>query len=128
MSLSVLISLVVGGIAGIALLLHLAGRSRLAALTDAAARNAWLRHFPDDRIVRVLVAHDGHAALVETHRGKGLVWAFGDDTVVRPLDAAALHDRADGLEFRFPDYAAPCARVALDADERRAWRAALETR
>jgi hypothetical protein len=57
MPLPVLIALVIGGIAGIALILHLSGRSRVVALTEVTARAAWLRHFPDDRVAR-----DSHAA------------------------------------------------------------------
>jgi len=85
MPLNVLLIIIVGGIAAIALLLHLLGKSRLAVLTQEDARSAWHRHFPDDEILDLTVAHDGHAALVQTSQGPGLLWSFGADTVARHL-------------------------------------------
>ena len=81
MALELLLALVLGGISGIAVLLHLTGRSRQAVLGVETARTAWLRHFPEDSVLRVLPADGGQAALVLTSGGPGLLWAFGADTV-----------------------------------------------
>ena len=121
MPLEILLTLVIGGIAGIALLLHLAGRSRRCVLSREGAEAAWRRHFPGDRIAEVTVAHDGHAALVLTDRGPGLLWAFGADTVARRLRDYDLIDRGDRLRVVFHDFTAPAVSLALDASERRHW-------
>ncbi len=77
MPLEILLVLVVGGIVGIALMLHLTGRSRLRVLTRDVAQDEWIRHFPDDDVVDVTVSHDGHSALIRTRAGAGLLWSFG---------------------------------------------------
>ena len=63
------------------------------------ARAAWHRHAPDDLIQEVTVASNGHAALVTTQQGMGLVWAFGADSVARPLHDFDLLDTKDGLRI-----------------------------
>ena len=121
MPLEILVVMVVGGIGAIALALHLLGKSEPVALTEDSARVAWLRQFPEDQPQVVTVARDGHAALVETPGGRGLVWSFGADTVARKLVGAAVQDTATGLRVSFGDYAAPDLRIALEPDERRHW-------
>lgn len=99
MPLPVLLTLVIGGISAIAILLHLSGRSALRVIDPEDAHADWHRHFPDDRIRSVLVARDGHAALVETDQGPGLLWAFGADTAARHLrdfDLVEVEIRAEG--------------------------------
>ena len=127
MPLPVLLALVAGGIAGIALLLHLAGRSRRAVLDPHSAAAAWLRENPDDTVTGAIVSADGHAALILTRRGKGLVWSMGADTTTRPLRDFALRETPQGLVIRFRDFTAPRARLRLDAAERRHWRRLMET-
>ena len=122
MPLSVLVSLVVVGIAGIALLLHLAGRSRRCVLTREDAETAWERHFPGDIVEQVTVSRDGHAALVLTHLGPGLLWAFGADTVARRLEDFDLIETGDGLRVEFHDFTASSVTLVLDDFERPHWR------
>ncbi|MDF1715339.1 MAG: hypothetical protein P1U75_01510 [Antarcticimicrobium sp.] len=122
MPLTVLVSLVAFGIAGIALLLHLAGRSKRCVLTREGAEAAWQRHFPGDIVEQITVARDAHAALVLTHLGPGLLWAFGADTVARRLEDFDLIDTGDRLRVVFHDFAAPSVTLVLDDFERPHWR------
>lgn len=122
MPLEILLVLVVGGIAGITLLLHLSGRSRQYALTPDSARAQWIRHFPDDVIVDVIVAHDMHSAVVRTEAGNGLLWSFGADTVARHLLDFDWIERPEGFEVQFHDFGAPARLIRLDETERARWR------
>lgn len=124
MPLSVLLPLVVGGILGIALVLHLAGLSaprRLAGPEDAAA--AWLRHFPGDRLGAVQVAPGGLAARVETDRGPGLVRSFGADTVAHRV--AGVTRRGGQLVIAFGDWGAPPVRLSLPPEMAAEWETRL---
>ncbi|TDK42311.1 hypothetical protein [Antarcticimicrobium luteum] len=127
MPLTVLIPMVVLGIAGIALLLHLAGRSQRCVLTPVSAEMAWLRQFPGDRVAEATVARDGHAALILTDHGPGLLWAFGADTVARRLLDYDLIDRGDRLRVVFHDFTAPTVTLTLDPFERRHWLNRMQT-
>ena len=117
MPLSVLIPLVVTGIAGIVLILHLLGLSAPAQLADsAAARRAWLREFPDLPPTGITLTHDRRAAVIETHDGPGVVWTVGADTTARRLTHAEIRRIGDGHELRLADFTAPRVRLSLDAD------------
>lgn len=122
MPLEILLVLVVGGIAGITLLLHLTGKSRLSVLTPETAPDQWLRHFPDDTVIDATIAHDGHAALVRTETGAGLIWSFGADTAARHLMDFDWLDHPDGIEVQFHDFGTPRVILRLDETERRHWR------
>ncbi len=126
MPLEVLLVLVVFGIAGIALLLHLSGRSQPFQLSPETARDQWERHFPDDNIIDVTVAQDGRAALVRTETGPGLLWSLGADTVARHLLDYDLIDRPDGMEIQFHEFGAPRAIVRLSPFELRHWHDLME--
>lgn len=128
MPLSVLLILVIGGIAAIAGLLHLTGRSGRARLTSDTVRAAWARHFPEDTVDEVLLARDGHAALVRTGQGPGLLWAFGADTVARHLGSCDLVPHPRGLQVRFGDFTAPRVTLDLQEDERDIWSARMTRR
>jgi hypothetical protein len=126
MSLLTLIILVIGGIATIALLLHLSGRSRRRVMTPEDARAEWHRHFPDDEIAGATVTPDGHAALILTRdgparAGKGLVWAMGTDTTARRLLDFDITETAAGLSVRFHDFTAPRVTLHLPEAERARW-------
>jgi hypothetical protein len=120
--LSILLILVGGGIGGIALLLHVLGKSQPVVLSDNAARAAWLRLYPEDTVLDVILSGTGHAALIKTDQGLGLVWSFGIDTVARQLDGAEIIETANQLKVRFPDFSAPQALIALSETERSDWR------
>lgn len=127
MPLEILVILVAVGISGIALVLHLSGRSRRKVLSHEDAISAWHRHFPDDAITDAVVSGDGHAALVLTEQGPGLLWAFGADTVGRRLLDYDLIDEPKGLRVIFHDYAAPSALLHLDENERKLWQEMIDT-
>lgn len=126
MPLEILLVLVVGGIAGITALLHLSGRSRLRLLDVDSARIEWLRHFPGDDVLTVTVSQNGHAAIIRTETGRGLVWAFGADTVARHLLDFDWIDSPDGIEVQFHDFGTPGVTLHLEETERRHWRHLLE--
>lgn len=128
MPLPLLLALVGAGIAGIAVLLHVTGRSERRILDSATARAEWLRHYPEDRVDEVTVSRDGHAALVRTGAGLGLLWAFGADTAARPLRDFDLLSDKGRLAIAFRDYTAPRVRLDLDPAERPAWERLLSER
>lgn len=126
MPLTVLLPLVVIGIAGIAAILHLLGYSRAYSFaSDADARAAWAREFPGDRTDGATVCASGRAALVDTTRGPGLVWAMGADTACRVLDGGRASLTSSGLTIRFPDFNAPRVSLAMPPAEARAWAARI---
>ena len=127
MPLEILLALVAGGISVTAFILHMTGRSALTVMSVDEARSAWLRQFPEDDVSQILTAQDGHAALLQTSQGMGLVWAFGADTVARPLQGCDLSDRPDGLRVSFHEFAAPSTRLTLSETERADWRLLMNT-
>ncbi|WP_171238497.1 hypothetical protein [Ruegeria sp. HKCCA5763] len=122
----ILLVLVVGGIAGITLLLHLTGHSEPFVLTPETARAQWLRHAPDDTIIDVTISNDRHAALVRTETGAGLLWSFGADTVARHLLDFDWIERPEGFEIQFHDFDTPGTLIHLDEIERAHWRHLME--
>jgi hypothetical protein len=119
--------MVVCGIIGIAVILHVMGLSRAALLLDtAAAQAAWLREFPDHAPTRVILSHDHHAALIETDGGPGVVWAMGADTTARALRGARISPTKKGLRIDLPDFTAPHIHLRLDRDEAEQWPAHLK--
>jgi len=125
MPLYLLLILVIGGISMVALLLHRLGKSDKVVLDAQTARHAWTRHFPDNEVHNVIVAQDGHAALVETDHGPGLLWSFGADTVGRHLQGYHLNKAPDHLTVIFADFSAPRVTVHLNDDERPTWQQKL---
>ncbi|WP_170350652.1 MULTISPECIES: hypothetical protein [Ruegeria] len=121
MPLEILLVLVVGGIVGITVLLHLSGRSRVRELTPQTARSEWLRHAPDDVIIDITIAHDKRSALIRTETGNGLLWSFGADTVARHLLDFDWIDHPEGFEIQFHDFGTPKALIRLDDFERPHW-------
>jgi len=120
--LHILLILVVGGIAGIALALHLLGLSQAPPLGPDSARAAWLRHFPDDPVNEVSVTRDGRAARIVTDHGRGIVWQMGADTCARTLNGEEqIHLHKGKVTVRLNDYAAPRIRLHLTPDEQDEW-------
>lgn len=126
MPLEVLLILVVGGIAGVAILLQALGYSRAEPFTEDSARAAWLRQEPDIDPCALRLSRDGMAALVETRQGPGLVWHMGADSTACRLDGARAIRTKTGLRIVTADFAAPSVRVALDAGEADIWTAKIE--
>ena len=126
MTLGLLVLLVIAGIGGIAVLLHLTGHSRPFEIdSEATARREWQRHCPDDDVRAVLIGANRRAALVETARGRGLLWSFGADTTAQQIDRVEVTDRPDGLILRIGSFTAPAVRLRLSPEERALWRARL---
>ncbi len=121
MSISVLIALVAGGIAGIAVLLHVMGLSRRMPMSPEDARAAWHREFPDDEAVEVMVTPDGLAALILTREGRGLVWSMGIDPAARRLHDFDVTEDPNGLTIRFSDFSAPRVRLYIPPESREIW-------
>ena len=127
MPLQILLPLVVGGIAAIAVILHLLGLSRPRRFdgVDDAMR-AWRREQPDRPPTGAYLAGDGRAALITLDAGTGLVWCHGADTVARPLGGARITETAQGLRINLPDFAAPEVRCRLAREDREIWKKLLE--
>jgi len=123
MPLSILGPMVVGGIAFIAVLLHLMGLSRRAQFGDTDdVRAAWLAEFPEDRAIAVTLSHDHHAALVETaSKRHGIVFPMGADSTARYLNGANARVIKGGLRVDLSDFTAPRIRLKLDPDEAARW-------
>ncbi len=122
MPLGILIALVVGGIAGIAILTRMLGFAAERRFTyDEAARAAFLREYPEIRVTRVSLCRDGRAALLGTDEGPAIVWAMGADSTARLIGAGRIRETPDGLDIRLPDITAPRIRLRLSPEERQAW-------
>ncbi|WP_071673388.1 hypothetical protein [Nioella nitratireducens] len=123
MPLHILIILVVGGIAGIAMLTHVFGLSKpLRFETDEQARAAWLRSWPEDRITDIHLAPDGTAALIETDHGPGVVFPMGADSSGHRMTGAEARETASGLRLTFHDFGTPRLDVCLPPEARNHWR------
>ena len=122
MPLHILLILVVGGIAGIALALHLLGLSKAPAFSDDTARTAWLRAYPEDAVQSVHLTQDGRVARVVCDRGNGIVWQMGMDSCARLLTGAeTLKVSGANTTLSLGDYAAPKVRLSLGARELSDW-------
>lgn len=127
MPLNTLLPLVIVGIGGIAVLLHLLGLSRRARFdSDATARAAWLREFPGDVPTRVTLCQNHSAALIEASQGSGIVWPMGADTTARYLAGASINQTETGLRIDLPDYTAPHIHLTLAAEEVAIWSSLLK--
>lgn len=111
MPLEILGVLVVLGIGGVVLLVHLTRLSKPALLTDeAAARAAFLADYPDARIRAAHLADDNRAALIEAEDAPGLVAVIGAGRLTRrlaPGEVSALKAHETGLRLRLADWSAP---------------------
>lgn len=129
MPLTILLPMVVIGIAGIALLLHLLGYSRQVEIASAGdAARLWLENWPEDEVQDATVAADRHAALVHTGRGTGLLWSFGADTAGRLLHGAEAKQNGHGVVVHLHDFTAPSVTLHLRPEEVPAWIAEIEGR
>lgn len=123
MPLEILAILVVLGIGGIVLLLHLTGHTEngeIGSAMQAAAQ--WGRHFPDLSARDPLLSDDGRVALVATDRGAGVLWSIGADTTARLATGFNVQETDSGLHLRTGDFAAPHIHAPLaDPAHRRQW-------
>lgn len=124
MPLPVLGALVVFGIGGVVLLVHLLRMSRRTVFDDEAAVRACFDHdYPDRRISEVALADDRRAALVLTDAGPGAVTSLGDGAVTRlfsPGDVRKVEERESGLRLALADFGAPTLSFSCADGARRA--------
>ena len=92
MSLGLLAILVVIGVSGVVLVVHLTGGSRRARLEDeATARARFGVDYPDLAVMAVHPTHEGDAAFLALEDGRvGIVAAIGDRFLTRVVGAADL--------------------------------------
>jgi len=114
MPLHLLLPIVVLGILGVALLLHVLGKSKRFLIMNAdQVSRLWERQFPNGLVSQVKIADGGHQAMVETSDGPGVVWAMGADVACRLTEGAGVQETDKGLRIRLADYSAPMVRVVL---------------
>ena len=121
MPLTILLPMVIIGIAGIAVLLHLLGLSKPSRLDGNSALAAWLREFPDDTPTGIITCQNQCAALIDIPQGHGIVWPMGADFTARYLSGAKINRTVSGLRIDLPDVTAPHIHLALDAAEADVW-------
>lgn len=130
MSLSLLLALVVGGIAGIVLLVHLTGGSaRRRFPDDAVARAEWAASCPEHPARTVQTARSGDAVLLTLASGEiGLMWSFGAEAVARVLRPGYIRSckrTAKGLALVLNDFDAPRLALTLTDEEASDWTHAI---
>ncbi|MGR1579997.1 hypothetical protein ACSSNL_00880 [Thalassobius sp. S69A] len=122
MTLSLLLLLVTGGIAGIVIILHLLGLSRPCVFTDEpAVRRVWQAEYPDTQILSIVQSRNRHFALVDSRAGLGIVWPMGADGAARLLLGVEVRRTKSGLILSLPDYTAPEISLWLTPDEAQDW-------
>ena len=123
MSLTLLVVIVVVGIAAVVLAVHMTGGSSRAVLQDAdAAVRRFQEDFPDARIDHVLLTADGSAAFLRIVPGRiGVVQAVGGRFLTRMVSTADLasRPRATGSEItvRFRDFTWPGGCFTFSGEE-----------
>ncbi|KPA21580.1 hypothetical protein shim_22870 [Shimia sp. SK013] len=127
MTLPVLLALVVGGIAGIAAILHLMGLTTPYRFSNGHdAISAWEREVPERPATGFHLSSDSRASLVTFEGGVGIVWSFGGDTVARLLGDTPPQKTQNGLRFDFPDFGSSALKVRLKETDLDIWMKALE--
>ena len=121
MPLHILGPMVVIGVLAIAVLLHLLGLSQRLRFDAGSARQAWLRHFPDAAIQDVFVAPDGHAALILSSDGPGVVFAMGADSAAKFLRGAELQPDHKDLHIRYSDIGTPVISIPMPSLQQDRW-------
>lgn len=122
MPLSILLPMVVLGILGVALILHLKGFTESLQFADETeVRQHFHRLLPFTEVGAVLLSQDGHAAIVETPDMRYLIWSFGSDCTVHWLAGADIEDIPAGVHIHLHDFAAPGPKIALSRTEKPLW-------
>lgn len=130
MPLPILGALVVLGIGGLVLLVHILGGSkRLSFADEAAAAEAFAADYPNSRMRRTVLADDRRAALFELGEGVGFAAPFGEGRLTRvlgPGEVSGVDEGPNGLTIRLTDYTAPRLTVQMaNAEARTVWKARI---
>lgn len=110
MSLSVLVALVVVGIALSVLAVHFTGGSKIATLAGAdQALSRFADDFPDEKVTAVRLTADSRTAFLDVGQGRiGIVHSVGDcflTRIVTPHDIQALNvDEAGAIALKLTDF------------------------
>ena len=122
MPLTILLALVIGGIAGIALLTWAMGYGQEATIEDEAQLRAlWDADNPHDPARDALLGQSRRAGLIETATGFGVVWPMGADFATRPVGDGRIHMTRRGVRLTLNDYTAPSIRLDLTPAEAQDW-------
>ena len=126
MPLPILGALVVLGIGGLVLLIHLFGWSKRPQYADEAeAAAALMTDYPNATIQQARLADDRRAALFLLSTGVGFAAPFGEGRLTRVLnveDIRRVDEGRDGLTIRLTDYTAPQLDVMIaDAEAQQVW-------
>ena len=130
MPLPLLGALVVFGIGGLVLLIHLFGWTRRPAFADTdEAAQALLTDYPHAAIKSAELADDGRSALFVLPNAIGYAAPFGDGRLTRVIEAGDLKSvdaAGDGLTLRLTDYTAPRLSISMrDPKAQDTWRRRL---
>lgn len=128
MPLTLLLPIVILGIAGIFLLIRALNPTPDLTFTDPAMAQAlWDHQNPDAAAQAVHITPGGRHVLIETAAGAGLLWSFGADPVTRTFDTAPeVAETATGLTLTTHDFTAPRIAIPLaDPASRAKWTAIL---
>jgi hypothetical protein len=131
--LPILLGLIVGGIGGTLVALHLIGWSTPARIDSAdTARHRFALDYPDVPVLDVQIAADGASALLlleDDHLA--LITVLGDRFVVRKLGRGSvrgLRIDPDHIELQLDDPGFPRATIQLpESDDRTPWVRRLST-
>ena len=124
MPLEILGALVVFGISGVVLLVHLLRMSPRKVFADEAdARAAFSADYPEAAVEHLAMSDDGRAAVLATNRGPAAVTVVGDGTLTRLFaggDIRRIEERTGRLRIVLDDFGAPNLTLAFAEPERRA--------
>ena len=125
MSLSLLVAIVVAGLAAVISAVQFSGGLRAGMLDDDSVRDIWKREFVDDAVVTIIGSDDRKAAVVTLIDGSaaGLVRQMGAHHIVRRLSRGSVRRvtiKKDRLNLRLNDTTLPFFTIVLTDTDRRA--------
>ena len=124
MPLELLGALVVCGIGGVVLLVHLLGMSPKGRFSDEnEARSALAADYPGLKVSEIALSDDGRAAVLATDRGPAAVKLMGTGIMTRlfaPGEIRRTDDRQGRLRVILNDFGAPSLTLPFTDPKRRA--------
>jgi hypothetical protein len=123
MPLPILLALVVGGIGGVVLLVHLLGWSAPRRFEDDAdAIKAFALDFPDAEVKTIYLSDDRLRAICISQAGVGFVASMGTGLMTRMVaskDVKEISDTKNGMTLKLADFTAPRLNFPLKNAEAR---------